>query len=161
MIKPTVWNMMECPGNARWTEPDGSPFADGPESVCTTSGCECGGRVKLVGQTTDGDEAAKWFRRPDVTFDLNSPVEWRKASLAAVELGNLDGATGRIRRDAAAVLSEYYSRLVVKCRHDFPGREVVLRSRRGHRLSLRRIYAAAYDGRRLGALAWRDSGPED
>ncbi len=50
-----VWMMFECGAGSRWV----STTEDSSGDVCSFSGCGCGTKVKLVGETDD--RGAKWF----------------------------------------------------------------------------------------------------
>lgn len=63
MDKETVWKKFQCGGGARWTETKvfGSTVEN---SICNFSGCNCKTQVKIIGTTTDINEAREWFKRP-------------------------------------------------------------------------------------------------
>jgi hypothetical protein len=61
---PTIWEMLECDGGARWTQVKGSPFSDTSTGKCNFSGCNCGGEYRLKGETESRETAGNWFRRP-------------------------------------------------------------------------------------------------
>jgi hypothetical protein len=63
-MKPTVWVKFECGGGARWTSIKGPMGTNYAGEVCCFSGCNCGTKVRRIGETADRDEAHDWFRRP-------------------------------------------------------------------------------------------------
>lgn len=59
----TVWNKFKCDHGARWTATETS-FDGETTGECQFSGCQPGHKFKLIGPTSDRDEACRWFKRP-------------------------------------------------------------------------------------------------
>ena len=59
--KPTVWTKWECSGGSRWTS---AHVHEVEGSICCFSGCNCGSVIRVVGKTSDVNEASEWFREP-------------------------------------------------------------------------------------------------
>lgn len=50
-----IWMKFECGAGSRWT----STTEDYTDTVCNFSGCNCGTKVRKVGETDD--RGSKWF----------------------------------------------------------------------------------------------------
>lgn len=50
-----IWMKFECGAGSRWT----STVEDSSGDICAFSGCKCGTKVKMVGETDDREE--DWF----------------------------------------------------------------------------------------------------
>ena len=60
MKNQTIWIKYECEKGNRWTLTKG-PFQDHP-GKCVFSGCETTHNFKIVGETSNVDEASEWFK---------------------------------------------------------------------------------------------------